>query len=201
MPQVTGAQVQEFWAYMGKKYRFKVIDKEDAAEMKLVGWALDTMSIQDQDHFLENYTTTIGSKIYVNFDIGVGTQRQLVGQIITCAHECQHIIQSRRDPLYEVKYLTNDAARTMFEVDAYQANMEIHWWFYQKLLSPTMLANQLKGYSIGAANRRVAKKRFVSAGKMIQYGGVTTGTAITTIRWCNKHLKPAQPRTFRLIKV
>lgn len=201
MPNVSKAQVRAYWKYMQKQYRFKVIDKDDAKEMQLVGWALDTMGIQDQDDFLNNYTTTIGSKIYVPFEIGVGTQRQRVGQIITCAHECQHVLQSRRDPMYEIKYLTNDASRTLFEVDAYQVNMEIHWWFYRKLLSPAVMANTLKGYSIGAANRRVAKRQFISSSKMIQYGGVTTGTAIKTIRWCNRNLKPARRRTVRMIKV
>jgi len=201
MPQVSGDQVRLYWKYMQKQYRFKVVDKDDAGEMQLIGWALDTMGIQDQDYFLHNYTTTVGSKIYIPFEVGVGTQKQLVGQIMTCAHECQHIVQSRRDPMYEIKYLTSDAARTLYEVDAYQANMEIHWWWYQKTLNPTILVNTLKGYSIDAPNRRVAKKRFISANKMIEYGGVTTGTAIKTIRWCNRNLKPARSRTVRVIKV
>lgn len=201
MPKVTSKQVKDFWKYMGRAYRFEVIDKSEAAEMRLVSWALDAMRIQDQKDFLKNYTTTLGNRVYVPFEIGKGTQKQLVGQIITCTHEAQHVAQYRRDRSFMFKYLLSDSSRALYEADAYRANMEIYWWFHKKLLSPTMLANKLKGYSVGKSDIRVARKHLISASKTVQYGGVITGTSKKAIRWLNKNVKTSKPRRVLMIKV
>ena len=95
--RVTSSQVKDFWKYMRKKYGFTVVQKANAIEMQAIAWALDMMQIKNHKEFMENYNTTIGTVVYVNFKIGVGNQSQLKGQIKTCVHEAQHVIQFKRN--------------------------------------------------------------------------------------------------------
>ena len=201
MPKITSKQVKDFWKYMGRAYRFKVIDKSNATEMRIVGWALDMMGIQNRKNFLKNFTTTVGNRVYIPFEIGKGTQRQLVQQVITCTHEAQHVAQYRRDHSFLLKYLLSDSSRALYEADAYRTNMEIYWWFYKKLLSPGMLANKLKSYSVGKSDIRVVKKHLLSASKTVKYGGVITGTSKKAIRWLNRNVKTSRPRRVTMIRV
>jgi hypothetical protein len=186
---------------MGRKYKFKVIQKATADEMEAIAWALDMMGIQDEKKFLERYTTTIGSRVYVPFEVGKGSQGQLINQIKTCVHESQHRVQDMRDPGFKAKYLVSDSSRTHYEVDAYRTNMEMHWYFYQKLLSATSLANGLKGYGVGSADIRVAKKHLTIAGKVVKRGGVVTGTSKVAIAWLKKNVKTGKPTRMTLIRV
>ena len=43
--KITSKQVEAFWAYMQKKYKFSVVQKANADEMKAIAWALDLMQM------------------------------------------------------------------------------------------------------------------------------------------------------------
>lgn len=201
--RVTEKDVQDFWKYMAKKYDFKVVKKGDSDEMKIVGQALDQMNIQKKKEFLEQYTTTVifgGWRcVYVPFEIGKGSQAQLIHQIATCVHECQHVVQADREVAQQIKYLTSDASRAYYEADAYRATMEMHWYFTGRILSPKSLANGLKSYSIGKADRRIAEKHLIIASKVVKRGGVITGTSKVAIRWWNRRKKVTSFRNVSLI--
>jgi len=198
--RVTSKNVKDFWAYMAKKYDFSVVDKGSSTEMALAGWWLEQMEIQSKEDFLEKYSTTLClgefRRVYIPFEIGKGTQAQLIQQVITCTHESQHVVQSDRDVLHSVRYATSDAYRTQAEVDAYRVNMELYWHFYGKLIKPTTLANMLKGYGVGKADIRVAAKHLTIAAKVVERGGVITGASKVAIRWLEKHLD--NPRVRKL---
>lgn len=192
--KVTGKQVKAFWKYMAKKYDFDIVTKGDAKEMKIVGWALERMDVQSKKDFLKKYTTTIclgaWRCVYVPFEIGKGTQAQLIGQIETCVHECQHVRQADRNPAQPLKYLASDTSRAFYEADAYRTNMEMHWYLTGRLLSAKKLANLLKGYSIGKSDRYIAEKHLIIASKVVKRGGVISGVSKVSIRWWKKRLAP-----------
>jgi len=200
--KVTGKDVESFWKYMAKKYDFKIVQKGDAQEMRAIGWALDLMGVQTKDDFLRSYTTTVivgGWRcVYVPFEIGDGSQAQLINQIATCVHECQHVVQADRDPSQPMKYLTSDASRAYYEADAYRATMEMFFFFTGKLLPPKSLANILKSYSIGKADRRIAEKHLIIAGKVVKRGGVITGTSKVAIKWWKRRKKS---KSFRMVSM
>ena len=186
--KITSKQVKAFWAYMQKKYRFSVVQKANADEMKAIAWALDLMQIKNHKEFMKNYTTTLGNVVYVNFVIGKGNQAQLINQIKTCVHETQHVLQYRRNVArFVYNYLASDAARTHYEVDAYRTTMEMHYFFYGKVLSPSKTANKLKGYSVGAGEIHVARKHLKVAAKVIKHGVIISGGSKTAIRWMRKN--------------
>jgi hypothetical protein len=187
---------------MSKKYDFDIVQKNDAKEMKIVGWALGQMGVLNKDDFLKRYTTTVclggWRAVYVPFEIGKGTQTQLIRQIGIAVHESQHVIQATRDGFQPMKYLASDTNRAYYEADAYRATMEMHWFFTGKLLSPKSLANSLKGYSVGSSDRRIAEKHLIIASKVVERGGVITGTSKVAIRWWKR--KGFSGRTMTSIK-
>lgn len=185
--KVTGKQVKDFWRYMSKRHGFKVVQKSDAAEMKAISWFLDSMGIVNSKEFMEKYTVTLGTTVYVNFKIGKGNQRSLVSQVKTCVHETQHVIQYRRNPArFVYNYANSDAARTHYEVDAYRTDMEMHYYFYGKVLKPAKLANKLKGYSVGKGDIHVARKHLLVSSKVVKHGVIVSGISKDAIRWWRK---------------
>ena len=190
MINLTKEDVQNAWKYMSKYYDFDIIDKSNAKEMQIAGWALELMDIQDSDDFLKRYTTTIGRNIYVPFEIGEGSQSKLKLQLCTLAHEAQHVVQFRRNSgKFVFRYLTSDAARASYEADALRANMEMYWYMTGKLLSPKKLSDSLVGYSIGDDDRRVVYKNLMISSKVVKRGGVITGTSKTLIKWMQNNVE------------
>lgn len=189
MIALTGKNVKAFWAYMCKKYNCTVIDKKSADEMKIVAWFLDLMDITDDSEFLDKYATTIGRRIYVPFEIGKGNYWQLLQQVAVCVHECQHVVQYSRDKSkFVFSYLYSDAARTHYETDAMRCNMEMYWFFTSRLLSASSLANKLRYYGVGSADRRVAKKHLVISGEVVKRGGVVMGPSKVAIKWWKRRV-------------
>lgn len=191
--QITSEQVRNFWKHMVRVYGFKVVNRDDSEAMKLVAWALDMMGIQDADDFMDNYTTTVvfsgWRAVYIPFEIGKGSQSQLVAQSATCVHECQHIVQADRDPMHSVKYLTSDTSRAYYEADAYRTNMEMHWFFTGKLLSAKSLTDKLISYSVGKGDRRICEKHLIVSSKVVEQGGVISATSKEAIKWWKATLK------------
>ena len=191
--KVTGAQVKAFWKYMAKKYDFDIVDKDSAREMKMIAGILDAMGVQSKKQFLKQYTTTIvignWRAVYVPFEIGKGSQAQLISQIVTCVHECQHVVQADRDVIFFAKYLADDTNRANYEAQAYGVSMEMHYYFYGTVLSPKALANKLKNYSVGKADRRSAEKQLIALSKTVKHGGVINKTSKTAIKWWRPKVK------------
>ena len=187
--KVTSEDVKDFWKYMKKKYDFSVVQKADAKEMRAIAWALDMMHIKDHKAFMENYNTTIGKTVYVNFELGVGNQTDLVHQIKTCVHETQHVLQYKRNPLqFSVNYLRSDAARAHYETDAYRTTMEMHYFFTGRVLSASSLAGLLKGYSIGTGDVHVAEKHLMTSSRLVEQGVIVSGISKTAIKWWKKRI-------------
>lgn len=190
--KITGEQVQQFWLYMSKKYKFEVVDKNNAIEMKLVAWALEQMGIMNEQSFLAGYSTTVSlgniRKVYVPFDIGKGNPNDLKNQILICGHETKHVVQGQQDRRFLLKYLGSDTARAYYEMDALRVDMELAYFLSGKCPNPRTLANKLIWYSIEAPDRRTVEKHLKAAKKIVERGGVFTGISKDAIRWWKKKL-------------
>ena len=201
---ITGKQVQEFWKFMSKRYDFQIVQKQDAKEMRIIGWALEQMGVMDKDSFLWNYSTTVclggWRAVYVPFRIGTGTRSRLISQACTCVHEAQHVVQATRDPKQPMEYLVSETSRTFDEVDAYRTTMEMYYYFTGRILTPGSLALKLRGYEIGERHRRTAKKHLIIASKVVQRGGVITGTSKAAIRYWNARQRPSDRKKVAYIK-
>lgn len=187
--KLTPGTVKKFYTYMTKKYGAEIIDKDSAAEMKIVGWALDLMNIQDKDDFLNNYSTTIGHRIYIPFEVGDASDVPLDMQVETLVHELKHKKQMDRDPLFAMKYLVDKSYRAHKEASAYCTNLEMHFWYCGKLYNTDKLALNLLAYNLSGEYIRVVQKHLKIYGDVVRQGRVANDVSKTAIRWLNTHLE------------
>ena len=190
MSDLTPELVRAYWAAMTARFGASVIDKSSATEMQIVATVLGQLGILDRDAFLEHFTTTIGHRIYTSFDVGTPTPTwSLWGQIMVCAHECQHIVQY--DQLGALRfgwqYVTSTAARARLEAEAYRCQLELEHWRTGRILSPHQLASSLKNYAVTDADIKVAEVALAMSAESVRRGAVINPTSRFAIDWLSAH--------------
>jgi hypothetical protein len=186
----TPDEVRGLWAHMTERFGCRVINKGDAAEMKVVAAVLGQLGILNADDFLKHYATTIGARIYLPFEIGVPTgDWNLWMQVIVAAHECQHAFRSQQMGLltYGARYLTSSSQRALFEVEAYRASLEMEWWRSLTMPDPGQVAEHLRGYGVSDADVQVATTALRMAAATIKRGGVINQASSVAIAWLEQH--------------
>jgi hypothetical protein len=186
--------VKDFWAYMSQRYRTKVIQKSDAFEMKLVGQFLDRIGIVDNDAFMRNYTTTVGTTIYTPFIPGfTAPDWDLFSQIRVCAHEHQHVVQYKTAGalVFTWDYVTSTARRTLYEIEAYRTGMELTWRYLKQVQNVRAIAAGLKNYGCTADDVKVAEKALLLAIPTIKAGGLTTEVGRVAAEWLDRRFVAA----------
>ena len=182
----TAADAKDFWQFMQQKYRTTVVDKNNAAEMKFVAEFLSLLGILDKQAFLSQYTTTVGSKIYVPHPIGVEAPGwDAWSQIVICTHEHIHVMQDKQAGglAFEWAYVTSTAARTHYEVEAYRSGMELGWRYKRAMRVPAEIAASLKNYACTPADIQVAEKALALAIPAIKAGALTTEVTKAAAGW------------------
>lgn len=194
--KLTPELVKKFYKHFTKNYGMKIVDKDNAAEMEMVGWFLDLMGIQDKDDFLNNYTTTIGNRIYISFEVG-SKEIPLDRQIETLVHELHHKRQMNRDNLFMIKYALDKDYRALKEARAYTTNLEMRYWYCGKIYNTDKLALVLRGYDLDGEHIRVVKKHLRIHGKVAKQGGIENKISQQAIRWLNVQQRKLFPRKIR----
>lgn len=161
-PTPTPEDVREFWSFMCDRHRVRLVNKWDSREMDLVGAVLDRMGILSKKSFLESYSTTVVLSaspgpmraIYTPFTVGEGDERILWGQMRTCVHEIDHVLQADRSGEigYAWSYLSNPATRAHYEMEAYRSEMEMEWRYRGRMLDPKDLARKIEHYGCSLAD-------------------------------------------------
>jgi hypothetical protein len=141
--------------------------------------------VQDRQTFLSRFTTTIGTRIYTPFDVGVPTlEYPLWGQITICVHEHQHVNQYHAEGVdYLTHYLASGADRADFEAEAYRTAAELDWWRYRRLDSALGLANHLQPYNCTPSEIAEARQIIELTEDAIRRGGLVSDTTTTAIEW------------------
>jgi len=157
--------------------------------MRFVADFLDTMGIMDKEDFLNGYATTFFSTIYVPFVVGEGAN--LWDQMSLCAHECQHVFQSRNDgPLtFATRYLTSATSRAHYEADAYRVGMELAHWRYGSVADtePTRLAEKLRAYNCGDSEVAFVREYLEASLETVREGGVISLASQRALVWLEQH--------------
>jgi hypothetical protein len=181
----TPEMVKAFWSYLDDVYGAKQIDKKDAPSMELVADVLQTVGIQNEQTFLTKYTTTIGTKIYTPFDIGVPTpDYSLWAQMWIGVHEHQHVVQYRNEGIdFMAKYLVSSADRAAYEAEAYRTGAELDWWRYRLMDSSLGLANHLQSYNCTASDIGSAHEIIQLTEDTIRQGGFVSEATVTAVEW------------------
>jgi len=190
----TPEQVKAFWDHMCGKYGSTVVSKADAEEMKLIAKALELIGILDADKFLNQFTTTIGSKIYTPFEVGVeSSKHDLWNQMVICAHEHQHVIQAQTIGVeFATRYLIDPTWRAVYEGEAYRVSMTLLAWRNGKVPPVTGYVKVIESYGVEGASQQFFKKYLEMSRATLKAGGIPDEAAKVAIDWLNEHTPQLQ---------
>lgn len=187
---LEGADVVALWDHLQAHYGTRLLDKGDAVGMRAVAALLEQLGVQDRARFLTEYATTLGTRIYVPFQVGtpVGAW-DLWQQVVVAVHEHQHVVQHVRDGLaYEVGYVTDSSARARHEAEAFLCNIELHHWRYGEIPTPRRFAEKLASYACTEQDLLWAAKYLTLAAETVRLGGTVTEAGAVALEWLDEHL-------------
>jgi len=181
----TPQQVKDLWKHLSDRYGSKVKHKASAAEMKLIGEALDLIGILDASSFMGDFTTTINKTIYTPFEVGVPSDgHTLWSQIVIGAHEHQHVIQARDMGVqFAVLYLTDDTWRSAYEGEAYRVSLTMDYWHHGSLPSVEGYVNSMRSYGVSDASLDFFRRYLELSLPTIRDGGLADEASRTAIEW------------------
>ncbi len=180
MREISGELVVGLWAHLAAHYGTTTIAKEHSPVMRAVGGVLQISGILDRRRFMDGFTTVLGRRIYAPFTPG-GTQTSLVGQLDTCIHEHQHVVQLIRDgrARFWGRYVSSSRARAEYEAEAYTTGLELHWWLSRSLPEPKRVAQVLHSYGCAAVDIDRAAATLEANAERIRAGeGITESFAV-----------------------
>ena len=140
--------ILRFAEYMFGKWDLEVVNKKDSWLMNFIGWFLQLIKVMTKETFMENYTTTMFGKVYLNFELGNLEQRSGISQMALITHESEHRRQCIRDSswLWRLGYLFSEKRRTCYEMVAYGSTMKIKYTIGKEMPDIEKYINKLKPY-------------------------------------------------------
>lgn len=152
MSGLTGEMVKAMYQDAYRKFDASGTDKDDSDLMDLVGSFLDMIGVQDKDMFTDQFTTTIGERIYYPYEVGIEGSHgyTLWNQVTTLVHELVHVQQYHKAPInFALRYIGSLTDRAHFESEAYAADLEMHVWRHGAPYNIPGRASVLKFYGCG----------------------------------------------------
>ena len=189
MKNITPQIVKDYHVHMAKKFNAVIIQKKDAAGMVLIDNALSLMGVKNKGYFLDHFALTLGNRIYIHWEPGVGSPAQLAYQVRVLAHECQHILQYRDDERFMLRYLLSKSRRAHFEAQAMHCDLELYHWLYGAAMSVSLLTGTLKYYRVRSADRATARQDLNIYNQAVSRGQISTKPGKVAIRWLQSRVK------------
>lgn len=154
MSGLTGDLVKAMWKDAFEEFNAAGKEKGGSDLMVLVGEFLDMAKIQKREMFMDQFTTTIGERIYHPFEVGVEDSHgyTLWQQTTTLVHELVHVEQYHRAPVdFVLRYVGSLTDRAHFEAEAFSADLEMHIWRHGQPYNIPGRASVLAFYGCGQA--------------------------------------------------
>ena len=199
-PEVTPGDVRAFFDWYCKRMGIRLVRKQSAPEMQVLGELLDALGVIDKDVFLERFTTVVPplGAVYIPFEPGVPREGyDLWNQIVVLCHEGEHMLQCRADGdlTFGWKYVVETAARAHYEALAYRVNLELHFRFYGTIPYPTALASRLDYYGCTTLDVQVAAKELWLAVPTVKAGAIVQHSTRIACEWLDRRWpqRPALP--------
>ena len=187
---ITSQLVQDFWAFMCKRFSSKVVQKDESRVMGVAAELLNVLDIQDKDQFMKNFVTTLYCTIYVPFEIGISDSHwDLWDQIRVCVHEHQHIVQGNREGwmTFGSHYLTSSSFRAGYEVEAYGCDLELEFYRTGKVIDIDARASSLKSYGCSESDIEMVKSMLTIRAGVVSQGVVTNISSAVAIEWLDAY--------------
>jgi hypothetical protein len=183
----TSFQVKSYAKYMFDHYGLIPKNKYKSILIRMVAFFLNLFRIMDGQQYMKRYSTVFNGRVYLPFIVGDPTTKGLVAQVAIIAHECEHAYwKKQRGFAYSWNYLFNPARRAMAEVEAYRVNMELHYWYTGKLLSPMKLADKLYSYGCKKLDVDMACIAFRGLASIIAEGTIGADASKHAIAYFNE---------------
>lgn len=186
---ITSEEVIKFHIYMSQIYEFKMFDKSKKIEMHLIARFIECFVPISSKKFLEQYSTTIGNRVYLSYTIGKGTKTQLFDQICTLVHETQHVVDFCENQLNMASYLFHRLSRSKLETKALSTYLYLYWWYYNRIPNIKKLTNQLRYYGLTETDRQNVYKRLKMEIPIVKRGYVRNPIVKKAIKWLNRNCK------------
>lgn len=182
---ITPTIVRGLWAFLAGHYKTKVKAKATSAEVRVIAQMLDQMGVVDAGAFLTRQTTTLGKTIYIPFRLGVATPvHSLEHQLVTGAHEHQHVVQMNKDGLsFAAGYTLDTVKRTAYEAEAYRVTMTLTYYLNGSMPAPAEYAELMKNYGVTAKDRDFLAEYLRISIPAIRAGGIPDEATRLALQW------------------
>jgi len=185
---ITSQLVKDFYAAATKQYGASIINKSDNEFMKLVSSFLDGIGVLDKDVFMKHFVTTVGTSIYIPYEVGADGEWSLWNQIGVLVHELVHCEQYREAPAaFMVKYLVNKSDRATYEAQAYGADLEMKYWFNGQGYDIKKRTQSLLNYGLQQEHCDYAAEHLAIYDDVFKQGGGVSHVAAWAKEWLNVH--------------
>jgi hypothetical protein len=184
--------VIDFWDHMLNHYGVRTQQKSQSEIMALAAEGLEALGLMDSEIFLKRFVTTIctfSETIYTPFEIGDFSEWAPWSQIRVCCHECQHVVQAKREgwTRFDALYLASSSFRAGYEAECFGTDMEMSHWLLGNAFDPSSFAQSrpdvLKGYGCNEEDIQQAVGALIIRASVVAAGGVETDAARTAILW------------------
>ena len=188
---ITSQLVKDFYSDALKKFGAQVKGKSDSDFMILVGKFLDGIGVMNKEEFMKEFTTTIGTTVYVPFDVGVDGGAEgydLWQQISVLVHELTHVQQYNASPAeFTIKYLASRSDRASYEAEAYGADLEMYWWKTGHGYDIANRVKALQGYALHQEHIDYAAEYLRTDDDILAQGGSVSAVAAWAKVWLEQH--------------
>lgn len=199
MSSPTQAQADAYITFMARHFGATVVTKRKSLDMQLVAAGFAALralgkSVPSPDDFLDNYSTTIGTTIYMG---SPSESFPPEAQMEVVTHECMHVVQYQSgghglpDGIGMMwLYLVDSGARARFEVEAYRAAAELRFAMSKKVEAPQDILGPLEdSYELDRDALRLAHDLLEIGLKTVSTGLVSTVTARVGIEWIRQNAR------------
>jgi hypothetical protein len=187
---ITSDLTLKFHKYMVKTFDFTLVSKANSFEMELIAKLIEQIAPIAPEIFLAKYATTIRDYVYIPYEVGKGTKKELFRQIKTITHEAQHVVDFRDNPIKMLSYVLLESSRAQTEARAMTATVYLQWWYSRKMPNLSEMIKNLAYYGISAKDQQIAYKHLRMHTPIAKRGVVPNNLVVKkAVTWLKKNCK------------
>ena len=186
---LTPAGCAALEAYLCKKYRAVVLEKDDSTIMRVIAMAFGVLAlfgvgVPTSEAFLTRYATTLGPVIFMPKGLTDPVRRLLL-----LLHELGHVRQFWDDPLgFPRAYVGSEERRAIYEAEAERGRIEGDWVLTGALPTAGAIAGFMEhGYAVSVQAADLARDLLASAATTTSHGLLATDVGKAVRDWRAEH--------------